>query len=236
MDNLVGGIALIYVVGIVIKLRVLFPYRHGKGGYGYTSVSEGRLKAILLSAFILYIGYMFIVRTYFDFLFLEVLCWLLVSIWVLALFLDALIPGGFFNTPFPFSLLIGLMVIIWLGLFVYSFLPNTVENLQGISDGPQFAIGTVQQKSARVNRGGPLYYMDINDTHYHVPDGKWWRSVNVGDEIPYAYNPAADDIPNIFHSNQIALTLPGLFFIGIICTFWLLTTIMVLEGYISRLI
>ena len=236
MVFLLGLIIIINAIGLVFNFRAHVKKQNKfavqQAGCFSGCISQSLMWIYLLGGFTLIIGFLSIAKTYYDFLLLSLLATTLFAAWVSAifggLFAELIAPVSiirfdsrkqqlFYLSFFNITLFFGILLI-----FIFS-LPSAVETIEGLLNGPDFMIGVVEEKSSGISRLGTSYYIDINGEHKHIPNSKWWSSLEIGDEIQYVHNPRATGISAIFQSEQIDLTIPGIILIVINSTFWLLT-------------
>ena len=244
----IGLIIAISAIGITLKYRTLVGqqqvYPIQQSGYFSGCLSSMLWGIYLLGFFVLIIGLSHLAKTYYDYLSLDLLMTTLFIVWLFTmsgiLLAELIAPAPIFyyesrKERLFFMSLFNFFSLIWVSLIFFIMLPNAVETYQGILSGPQWKSGIVERKSSGFNRLGTTYYININEEHKHMPDAKWWTSLEKGDEIQYAYNPHATDVSDIFRPNQITLTIPGIMLIIIGLALWFLTVRWAWEGFVNSI-
>jgi hypothetical protein len=188
----------------------------------------------LVGCFLLLFGVAFLATSYYDYL----SAWLFMG-WVMVVWFGAgiivylieVFAPTFFDTSFIMRLATGIalsFVMFFLVSIVQVDLPLTAR---AIWDGPQFAEGVVAGKSSSPSRSGTSYYVTIEEVHYHVPDGAWWRTMEKGQQVEFAYaNQIMFDI-EAFATDKISLTPLGGTMIAAGLVLWLITLVVAVKGW-----
>jgi hypothetical protein len=150
----------------------------------------------------------------------------------------------FINTPnlasifLTFVFVVTFILILLLPLVV--FFPGISRDIQTLNAEPEFAKGMVHGKYiTHGSRGGTFYHVTIDGIHYQTPDPGWYRTIQVGTEIEYAFSPFYASVfqtsPPIFNPQNIGLTSSGIFLFFCGALFWLIVSCLTFGGWYSLL-
>lgn len=203
----------------------------------------------LIGMFVVLFGFKGVTNSYYDYLTLGLLLGTLALVWFTTLPLgliaesispsDGLRPSDVSSFDRKYSLVMALFglttSVCVLAASLFLIIPGGIATTRGLVSGPEFAQGIVQKKTSSYDRSGTSYYADVNDQHFHVPNGKWWNTFTKGATVTYAYNPHAGLDGSIFPSDEINFTLSGAW---VICTgllLWYITMWTSIGGWQSNL-
>jgi len=176
---------------------------------------------------------------YYDFYAAEINSQLFASIMINSLFfaLIMLLYRGFILSDKSFAYLMFVTAIFYFLVSIFYTFPRTSQQLQALITGPKHKSGVVQgTHSYSVVRSGMVYYVDVDEDHYQTPDADWFKSIEVGKKLEYAYSPYVTLLtPEIFDPQKSHFTMYGIIIIFCGFIFWFLGACLAIDGWLAVL-